>query len=150
MLKAYPTLKTGQADKIFKSLLILREEIKSQIGDELYNEIVNSLEYVELKFANENITTLCDPTITGGQLSMAIDTVRVKAISETFEDLVEDGLINVEGINKDGDFLYSLNTDSDEFSKKRKKSSCENVGKMILEGKGKSCWTIHFFVITHL
>ena len=80
----------------------------------LYDEI--------LKFANENITTLGDPTITGGQLSMAIDTVRVKAISETFEDLVEDGLINVEGINKDGDFLYSLNTDSDEFSKKRKKS----------------------------
>jgi hypothetical protein len=75
-----------------------------------------------LKFANENIITFGDPTITGGQLSTAINEVRLKAISETFEDLVEDGLINMEGVNKDGEFLYSLNDDTKEIFKKNKKS----------------------------
>jgi hypothetical protein len=82
--------------------------------DPLYNEI--------LKVANENINTFEDPTLTGGQLSMAIDKVRRESITETFEDLVETGLVNMEGINKDGDFLYSLNEETKEIFKKDKKS----------------------------
>jgi hypothetical protein len=81
--------------------------------DPLYDEI--------LKLADENITTFDDPTLTSGQLSTAIDNVRRKSIAETFEDLVETGLINMEGVNKDGDFLYSLNEETKEIFKKDKK-----------------------------
>jgi hypothetical protein len=80
----------------------------------LYNEI--------LKMANENVTIFDEPTITGGQLSMAIDAVRRRSIAEAFDDLVEDGLINMDGLNKDGEFLYSLNDETREFLKKNKKS----------------------------
>jgi hypothetical protein len=82
--------------------------------DPLYDEI--------LKVATENITTFDDPILSGGQLSTAINEVRRKAITETFDDLVDTGIVNMEGINKDGDFLYSLNEETKEIFKKDKKS----------------------------
>lgn len=67
----------------------------------LYNEI--------LSVANQNIIDFEDPTLSDVQFKAAISDVRLRAISETFDGLVDKGKLKIDGIDKNGDFLYAIN-----------------------------------------
>ena len=82
--------------------------------DILYDEI--------LKLATSNIIELGDPTLNFEQFDEVVKSTRKIAVVETFDDLINDGM---SGLNKDGEFLYSLSQPPDEIlqlkNKKNKK-----------------------------
>jgi hypothetical protein len=85
--------------------------------DILYDEI--------LKMAEFNIIELGEPTLEIEQFDKALENTRKIAITETFDDLINDGMLQMSGLNKDGEFLYSLSEPPDNIlelkNKKNKK-----------------------------
>ena len=83
----------------------------------LYKEI--------LKVATSNVLELGEPTLEFEQFDEALMSTRKTAIAETFDDLINDGMLQMSGLNKDGEFLYSLSEPPDSISllknKKNKK-----------------------------
>ena len=67
--------------------------------DILYDEI--------LKLATSNIIELGDPTLNFEQFDEVVKSTRKIAVVETFDDLINDGMLQMSGLNKDGEFLYS-------------------------------------------
>jgi hypothetical protein len=81
----------------------------------LYNEI--------LKHSTNNMLECDNPEITIEQFDESIKAVRVILITETFNDLIDDGLIEPTGVDMVGELLYSINEDIKEsFEKKIKKN----------------------------
>ena len=75
-----------------------------------------------LDIAHENfINHESDPTLSEAQFDEAIDRTRKKSISNTFDELIEGGLLQMDGIDKNGEFLYSLVEDNEKPTKKKKK-----------------------------
>ena len=62
-----------------------------------------------LKLATENFKEYGDPMLSEEQFDLALTEVRKKTILETFDDLVNDGFLDIDGIDKDGEFLYTIN-----------------------------------------
>jgi hypothetical protein len=58
----------------------------------------------EMVVENHEKTGSC--VLMDGQLEFLIDKTNKYIISETFEDLLKDDLIEVKGMNEDGEFLY--------------------------------------------
>ena len=85
--------------------------------DILYDEI--------LKLATSNIIELGDPTLNFEQFDEVVKSTRKIAVVETFDDLINDGMLQMSGLNKDCEFLYSLSQPPDEIlqlkNKKNKK-----------------------------
>ena len=83
-------------------------------SDKLYDEF--------LKHSTNNLKELEAPEITPEQFDESVKSVRLALISETFNDLIEDGIIEASGVDKDGGLLYSLNEEvKTAFEKKMKK-----------------------------
>jgi hypothetical protein len=83
-------------------------------SDKLYDEF--------LKHSTNNLKKLETPEITSEQFDESVKSVRLTVIGETFNDLIEDGIIEASGVDKDGGLLYSINEEVKvAFEKKLKK-----------------------------
>jgi len=67
-----------------------------------------------------NITQNDNPMLTEDQFDQAINQTRKRSISNTFDELIDDGFLQLDGMDKDGEFLYGL-TESAKIEEKKKK-----------------------------
>lgn len=112
------------------ALIYTKKFIEELDKEGLFNEEDPFLEreilYKEiLKVATSNMVELGEPTLEFEQFDEALTSTRKIAIAETFDDLINDGMLQMSGLNKDGEFLYSLSEPPDSISllknKKNKK-----------------------------
>lgn len=111
-----------------ESIIYCKNFIKLLDGDGFFNEVENPFMdsdklYDEfLKHSTNNLTKLDTPEITSEQFDESVKSVRLAIIGETLIDLIEDGIVEASGVDKDGGLLYSVNEEAKVvFEKKMKK-----------------------------
>jgi hypothetical protein len=111
------------------SIIYTKNLISILKSDDFFNEDENpfmdeELFYDEvLKFSSENLSKHGKPEISEDQFDEALLNVRKVLVSETFDEMVDDGLLEPIALDNDGNMMYSLNQEfKDELEKKEKKN----------------------------
>ena len=115
-----------------ESVIYTNKIINLLANDDFFNPNINPFMDEELlynKILEQSIKNFNDfeiVEITAEQLEEFIDAVNRQIIGETFEEMVEDGLIEPQAIDAEGDLLYGINQEvRDEFEKNFKKNNPE-------------------------
>jgi hypothetical protein len=111
-----------------ESIIFTKNFIKLLDEDGFFNETENpfmdsDLLYEEiLKKSTENSIEFETPNISMDQFDDCVKNVRLKLIQDTFDELIDEGLVEISGLDSKGEFLYSVNQEvKDEIEKKSKK-----------------------------
>lgn len=107
-------------DSIIFTKTFISELDKDGFFNETENPFMDSeLLYDEiLKHSTENLLKYDKPEITVEQFSDSVMSVHTTLIKETFNDMVDKGLLEPSGFDVDGKFLYTINEDVNELLEK--------------------------------
>ena len=115
-----------------ESVIYAKKIIKLLSDDDFFNPSLNPFMDAELLYNKvleqsiKNFNEFEVVEITADQLEELIDDVNKETIAETFDEMIEDGLIEPQAIDADGDLLYGVNQElRDEFEKNFKKNNPE-------------------------
>lgn len=111
-----------------ESVIYTKKIIKLLADNDFFNPTLNPFMDEELLYNKvlgrsiKNFNEFEVVEITADQLDELIDEVNKETIAETFEEMIEDGLIEPQAIDAEGDLLYGVNQEvRDELEKKFKK-----------------------------
>jgi hypothetical protein len=76
------------------------------MDEELFYEAV-------LSIANENVSNGLEPILSQAQFMEAINQVKSQIVSKTLDELIDKDLVNIVGVDDDGNLLYTINPDVD-------------------------------------